>query len=222
MADALQVQDKSTDYSRTSGGHTSFDPSIRGLQDEALGKTAEQETGVMGYGTQFRTRSDQTFNQYDDLYKELQSNANPFIQARVDPLKASIAQNRGTLERGQGLRGVGGSSFANDELSKFDFTSNRELGNATASATQEALGARSNTLGSIGNLNTSTLAGNTQLTNSLNTLNSNRTGIARDRASLERAGLGLSADSEAQGRLSEQQKQQMYGQILQRLLGGSS
>ena len=176
----------------------------------------------MGYGTQFRSRSDRTMNQYDDLYKELQSNSNPFIKARVDPLKASIAQNRGELQRGQGLRGVGGSSFGNDELSKFDFTANRELGNATSTATQEALGARTNTLGSIGNLNTSTLAGNSQVSNSLNTLNNNRNTIARDRINQELSSLGLSENAAKQLQASQLGQNDAYAKLLQGIFGGGT
>ena len=220
--DALKPQDKYTDYSSIQGNRVSLDPSIRKLQDESLAKTSQNEAGVMGYGTQFRSRSDQTMNQYDDLYKELQSNSNPFIQARVDPLKASIAQNRGELQRGQGLRGVGGSSFANDELSKFDFTANRELGNATSTATQEALGARTNTLGSIGNLNTSTLAGNSQVSNSLNTLNNNRNTIARDRINQELSSLGLSENAAKQLQDAQLGQNDAYAKLLQGIFGGGT
>ena len=218
--DALKPKDKYTDYSSIRGERVSLDPSIRKLQDQSLANTAQNEAGVMGYGTQFRSRSDQTMNQYDDLYKELQSNSNPFIQARVDPLKASIAQNRGELQRGQGLRGVGGSSFANDELSKFDFTANRELGNATSTATQEALGARTNTLGGMGNLNTSTLAGNTQLSGSLNTMNNNRNTIARDRINQELSSLGLSENAAKQLQDAQLGQNDAYSKLMQNLFGG--
>ena len=220
--DALKPKDKYTDYSSIQGNRVSLDPSIRKLQDQSLANTAQNEAGVMGYGTQFRSRSDQTMSQYDDLYKELQSNSNPFIQARVDPLKASIAQNRGALERGQGLRGVGGSSFANDELSKFDFTANRELGNATSTATQEALGARNNTLGSIGNLNTSTLAGNTQLSSSLNTLNANRNTVARDRINQELSALGLSENAAKQLQDAQLGQNDAYAKLLQGIFGSAT
>ena len=219
VADSMQVQDKSTDYSKTSGGHTSFDPSIRGLQDQSMLRNQELEGGVMGYGTAFRARSDENKDQYDKLYAELTSNQNPYIQARVNPLKEQIAGSRGQIQRNQGLRGVGGSSFGNDELTNFDFGAQRQLGDASAMATHDALGSRSSTLGSLAGLNQNRLTGETQLTNTLNTLNSNRTGIAKDRAALEQAGLGLSATSEAATRLSEQQKQEMYARLLAGLVG---
>ena len=174
----------------------------------------------MGYGTTFRARSDENKAQYDDLYRELTSNQNPFIQARVDPLKEQIAGSRGQIQRNQGLRGVSGSSFGNDELINFDFGAQRQLGNASALATNDALGARGNTLGSLSSLNQNRLSGETQLTNSLNTLNTNRTGIANDRLRQETAGLGLSAQSEAASRLSEQQKQEMYARLIAGLTGG--
>lgn len=218
MADALEVQDKSTDFSRTSGGHTSFDPSIRALQDKSLAETDKAISGTMGYGTTFRARSDENKDQYDKLYAELTSNQNPYIQARVNPLKEQIASSRGLIQRNQGLRGISGSSFGNDELTNFDFGASRQLGDAGSTATREALGARSTTLGSLGALNQNRLSGETQLTNTINTLNSNRHGIANDRLRMETAGLGLSAQSEAAGRLSEQQKQEMYSRLLAGLL----
>ena len=221
MADALEAKDKSTDYSRTSGGHTSFDPSIRGLQDEALTRTDDAYKGVMGYGSTFRARSDESKNEYDKLYAELTANQNPYIKARTDPMRATAAAGQGALERSLSARGVSGSSFGNSALEDYGFGAQREIGNQSALATNEALGARGNTLGSLAGLNQNRLAGETNLTNTMNTLNSNRTSISRDRALLERAGLGLSAESEAATRAGDVETENRYAQMIQRLFGGS-
>ena len=218
-AQAQEPKDKYTDYSSIQGNHVSLDPSIRNLQNESLGNTGALESGVMGYGTKFRNRSDENAGAYDKLYAELTSNQNPFIQARVDPLKGQIASRRGELQRSQGLRGVSGSSFGNDELTNFDFGASRELGNATASATQEALGARSGTLGNIGAQNTSTLAGNNSITGQLNSLNTNRTGIAGQRSAQELASLGLSDQAAQQLQQAAINKNDIYANILKGYLG---
>ena len=218
-AQAQEPKDKYTDYSSIQGNHVSLDPSIRNLQNESLGNTGALESGVMGYGTKFRNRSDENAGAYDKLYAELTSNQNPFIQARVDPLKGQIASRRGELQRSQGLRGVSGSSFGNDELTNFDFGANRELGNATATATQEALGARSGTLGNIGAQNTSTLAGNNSITGQLNSLNTNRTGIAGQRSAQELASLGLSDQAAQQLQQAAINKNDIYANILKGYLG---
>ena len=68
----------------------------------------------------------------------LKSNQNPFIQARVNPLKSDIANRRADLSRSISQRGVVGS-LGNNELMKFDMNSDRQLGDATALATNEAL-----------------------------------------------------------------------------------
>lgn len=68
----------------------------------------------------------------------LSSNQNPFIQARVNPLRDSLANQRADLSRGLSLRGVQGS-LSNNEMIKFDNNAGRQLGDASALATQEAL-----------------------------------------------------------------------------------
>lgn len=77
---------------------------------------------------------------YRDLLGQAQGNQNAFIQARVDPLIAQTAQQRGSLERSLGLRGVSGSSFGDQSLNRFDIDSQNAIGNARALATQDSLG----------------------------------------------------------------------------------
>ena len=219
IADSMQVQDKSTPYSSIKGSHVTLDDSIRGLENQSLDQTNKAIDGTMGYLSQYRARSDENKDQYDKLYAELTSNQNPFIQARTNPMRETIAAGRGQLQRSQGLRGIGGSSFADSALENYDFGGARALGDASSTATQEALGARSNTLGSLAGLNQNRLTGENQTTGVLNTLNSNRTGIANSRTSRELNSLGLSSDAEAAQRAAEKAKQDAYMRVLQGLLG---
>lgn len=73
------------------------------------------------------------------LYDQAGGNQGAFIQARVNPLEAQIAQNRGALERSISQRGLGGSSFGNQALTSFNMDAGRALGDARALATNEAM-----------------------------------------------------------------------------------
>lgn len=172
----------------------------------------------MGYLSQFRARSDEDRGAYEKLYAELTSNQNPFVQARTNPMRETIASGRGQLQRSQGLRGIGGSSFADSALENYDFGSARALGDASSSATQEALGTRTGVLGSMAGLNQNRLTGENQTTGTLNTLNNNRTGIANARTSRELTSLGLSATSEQQQRAAEAEKNRIYAEFLAGIL----
>lgn len=107
-----------TPFSFTNDGVTRMDPTIRNTTLETMGNIR----GLLG---------------------QAGGNQNAFIQARVNPLMAQIAQARGGLERDLGRRGVAGSSFGNQALSGFDFDSQRALGDARSQATQESLGFQS-------------------------------------------------------------------------------
>lgn len=137
----------STGYSSLQGGNAIFDPSIRSAQDYALGNA-------------------------QTMFGDLKGNMNPYVTARVSPLKEAYALRRGELTRGLGRRGVFGS-FANQDLTSLDTTANREIGNAGSLATQESL-------------------------NSQRGVNQDITNIAQQKFSQELQGLGLGANSIAQ------------------------
>lgn len=107
-----------TPFSFSNDGVTRLDPTIRNTILETMGNTR----GLLG---------------------QAQGNQNAFIQARVNPLLAQVAQRRGGLERDLGRRGVSGSSFGNQALSGFDFDAQRAIGDARSQATQESLGFQS-------------------------------------------------------------------------------
>lgn len=104
-----------TPFSRVVDGNAVLDPAIRGTFMESIGNTR-------------------------GMIDRARGNQNAFIQARVNPLEAQVAQQRGALERSMGLRGISGSSFGNQALSSFNLDAERALGDARSQATQEALG----------------------------------------------------------------------------------
>ena len=88
----------------------------------------------------------------NSLIGRLNSNENPFIQARVSPLENEIANRRDDLTRQLSQRGVVGA-LGNNELMKFNAQSDRQLGEARALATNDALGSLMQAEGVAGNLN---------------------------------------------------------------------
>lgn len=98
-----------TDYSSTVDGKTSFDPSIRAMQDSYLAKN-------------------------DSLRSRYMGNQSAFREAMLNPMREQYAQGRGQLERSIGMRGVGGSSFGDNAMLNYDTTASRNLGDAGAQA----------------------------------------------------------------------------------------
>lgn len=129
-----------TPYSSVNDGFANLDPTIRArLLDtgEWLGGIGAGEMAMRPQSRNTVLESNQGFR---DLLGQARGNQNAFIQARVNPLMAQAAQRRGEMERGLGLRGVGGSSFGDQALSRFDIDSQSAIGDASSQATQESLG----------------------------------------------------------------------------------
>lgn len=114
--------------------NTAFSPlSMRGVEVGEAGNTS-------GRGRVF------------DMIGKLKSNQNPFIQARVNPIRDEMARRRADLSRSIAQRGVMGS-LGNNELLKFDSQADRELADQTALATNEALTSLMSAEGLIKGLN---------------------------------------------------------------------
>lgn len=125
-------------YSTPNGGKyvkATFDPSIRALREQALGRLPDYRKGISDASGGLVSRLNQTRD-------ELASNENPFIQARVNPLLARAAEGRGQLSRSLTRRGLGGSSLYSSGLGNYDAAVGREIGDQRALATAEALAAR--------------------------------------------------------------------------------
>jgi hypothetical protein len=73
------------------------------------------------------------------LINRLQSNENPFIQARVRPFENLARENTAAVSRDVGRRGIQGS-LGQNQISNARFEGGREVADQTSLATQEALG----------------------------------------------------------------------------------
>lgn len=155
-----------TGYSSIINGTVSLDPTIRKIQNQALGNYSNLYSSLGANRNQF--------------LKSVTGNRNAFIQARVDPLKASLGRGRAALQQGLQRRGVYGS-FANQDLANYDSQANSQLGDATAQALQDALNSQ--------------VQGDTTYANAMDNQNSGIDTIAQQRLTGELQALGLSNDT---------------------------
>ena len=185
-----QTQDSSnrpyfinTGYSTVRGQDLSLDPSIRTLQEEALGRSR----GLMG-------NLSQGFNDYTsrsmDIRNRLSSNESPFIQARVNPVMQAGASRLGALQSDIGLRQIGGSSFADQSLSNLSFDTARQIGDASAIANAERLSA----ITGLDKDMLNALIGRIQVEQNLNGFSNE---VAQQRLQQELVSLGLGTESQS-------------------------
>lgn len=123
---------RGTDYSSTDGSKLSIDPSIRALQDQAVGQSNQLYSANQSGLQDFLSRS-------AGLRERYLGNESAFNQARVNPLLQQTATRRGELQRSIGMRGMGGSSFGEQALTNFDTDSQRAIGDARATSEIENL-----------------------------------------------------------------------------------
>lgn len=157
----------------------SIDPRVRSLREQALGRMPSYRQGITDASSDLMSRLGATRD-------ELASNENPFIQARVNPLLARAAEQRGQLSRGLTRRGLGGSSLYSSGLGNYDAAVGREVGDQRALATSEALSARTGIDTQIFNSALSTLQ-------AFQSMDATEQSIAAENLKQELASLGLSA-----------------------------
>ena len=119
------AQKVGTGYSSSEYGDVVIDPSIRSIQEQGLSRINNlyNETGVSGNELISNTRG---------LRNRFLGNQSDYTQSQLNPLQSQIAQGRGERERSLGLRGVSGSSFADQSLQSYDVESDRALRDARA------------------------------------------------------------------------------------------
>lgn len=157
-------------------GTRAFEPGLLGARDQFLSRTGDIRSNLSGIRSNLR-----------GLRDEFSGNQNAFINARVNPLQADIAQRRGNLRQDLARRGVIGS-IGNRELQGFDLDSQRAIADARSLATADALAARQGVLQQEQQLeqDVARLAAQDF---------SNRFGVNQEMFSRELQGLGLGVDS---------------------------
>ncbi len=161
-----------------------IDPRIRSLREMALGR-------LPGYRQEISDASGTLGNRLEATRGELASNENPFIQARVNPLLARAAEQRGQLSRSLTRRGLAGSSLYSSGLGNYDAAMGREISDQRALATNDAIAARTGLDTQIYNSALSAIA-------AYQSLDAQEQAVAAENLREELASLGLSAtDSSA-------------------------
>jgi hypothetical protein len=117
----------STGYSSWKNRKLTLDPTIHGLQDQAL-----QQTNALYGDIGDATKRYTTLT--DDLRNRFLGNEGELVNARVAPMQDEFARRQGDLQQSLGLRGLSGSSFGDQSLDSLAATAGREIGNAKALA----------------------------------------------------------------------------------------
>ncbi len=145
QARQLALLPRSTQYGSSvnpSAGTSIIDPSIRGMREASL-------SGIPGYKQQYSNAIGSLNSGLGGILGQLQSNQNPFMQARVNPLLQQQAQQQGALATSNNLRGIAGSSFGNQAMTNLNTDYGRAIGDQGALATQESLGAQTGIMGNL-------------------------------------------------------------------------
>lgn len=171
-----------TPYSSVVGGQLTLDPSIRKLQDEGLNRT-NAIYGDVGNAT-------------DRFISSIRDNQNGYIAARVNPVLKQFGTLRDTTQQKLGMRGLSGSSFADQSMRNIATDAATAEGDARALATQE--------------VNQDTLNAVFQRATLQAGLNNENYQVATARLQQELASLGLDASQIGQAMQAWAQNQQNY------------
>lgn len=125
-----------TPYSSSVNGNVTLDPSIRNLQDQGLNKS-NAIYGDVGEAT------GRYLSNTNSLRDSLSGNTGAFIQSRVNPVLQNFESLRGRTRENIGLRGLSGSSFADQSMRNIETDASRAEGDARSQATMETISAQS-------------------------------------------------------------------------------
>ena len=112
-------------------------------QTTALNNTAQ--AGLSGNLTNFQSQLAPLTNQLSTLYNTEGANKGGYVQSVVNPVKQAGAAAYGTQVQNNALRGITGSSLANESLTNTANTNANNVANATAGALQSSLGLQQGT-----------------------------------------------------------------------------
>lgn len=122
----------STGYSSVNRGNIRIDPSIRSIQDQGLSR-------ISGLYDQSGQYGDELIGNTRSLRNRFLGNQSAYAESQMNPLRQQVAERRGELQRGLGLRGLGGSSFGEQSVTSFDLDSQRALQDASANVEMQQL-----------------------------------------------------------------------------------
>lgn len=124
----------STGFSGWNGGVFTLDPSVRGMQDEAVGDARTLRGDLRGALDTFRSNMGTT-------RESLVGPNNIFRSALVNPVQEAFAARQGQLQSNLGQRRMGGSSFGQQSLDVFTREKGKGIGEAEAMAEVQRLSA---------------------------------------------------------------------------------
>jgi len=104
-----------------------------------FGTNADNQS-PFNYSSQVGQTMDTALKNYQDLYSQIGNNQTGYVNAQIAPTQQANAIGYGNLLQDQGLRGVRGSSFGNQDISAFSNNANTSVANQTANALQNSYG----------------------------------------------------------------------------------
>lgn len=158
-------------------GQVTLDPSIRRLQEQALARSGELSAQA-GQGLE------EFLGQSRGLRGRLTENQGALVNARVAPILQERDMALGEAQRQAGLRGIGGSSFATQQMNSIRNLSAKAESDARAQAEMETIAA----LSGVDQSMLSAIFNNVTLQSALNNENLE---VSKARLTEELAGLGL-------------------------------
>lgn len=170
MATQQGITDTYGNLATKAGGMT-LDPAVAGYKGIASNVLGGQSalTGQLGNLTQQAGGSDlnlanalstyqagitpvqgtqaDVLGKVQSLYGQAGANQGGYVQSVTDPVRKAAASAIGNETLNQGLRGIRGSSFGEQNLAAITTDAGRQIADATAKATQESLGLQSGLAG---------------------------------------------------------------------------
>jgi len=92
------------------------------------------------YSPQVGQAMTEALKNYQNLYGQIGANQGGFVNAQIAPMQQSNALGYGNLLQEQGLRGVRGSSFGNQDIANYQNLANTNIANQTANALMQSYG----------------------------------------------------------------------------------
>lgn len=121
-----------TPYSSSNQGNVIIDPSIRGIQDKGLARN-EALYGELDKGGK------EIMGNLRGTRSRFEGNQSAYLQSRINPFEQEYTKRQGDLQQSIGLRGISGSSFADQSMNNLATEKQRGMGDVRAQAEMENL-----------------------------------------------------------------------------------